>query len=191
MFLTDFIGKKVFSYEGKILGYTRCACFSPNFKKVTALLCADSEEEDFTIPFFPRKFGDAVVLPKNSANATTVSFGVPYSPLSRQVYSDSGVFLGLVTDMALEKSRPTYLLIGEKRCSVTDVDAFGDCILLRLRNKSATTNPDILGKLLTLDLHDDSGKVVFAKGTIITPSVLKTAVMRKRLIELTAKSFSN
>lgn len=190
MFLTDFIGKKVFSYEGKLLGYTRCACFSENFKKVTALLCSDDEEEDFTVPFSPQKFGDAIILPKKSSRAATVPFGVPYSPLAKQVYSEVGAFLGVVSDMVLEKSAPTYLIIGEKRYSVADVTAFCDCILLRLHGKNAVeTGVELFGKTVTRDLTDGDGKVIFAKGTVVSPSVLKSAVLRKRLVELTATTF--
>lgn len=191
MFLTDFIGKKVFSHDGKILGYTRCACFSENFKKVTALLCSDDEEEDFTIPFSPKKFDDAVILPKNNPRAAA-PFGVPYSPLSRQVYSEVGAFLGVVSDVVLEKSAPTYLVVGEKRYSVADVTAFSDCILLRLHDKNtAKTGMHILGKTVARDLTDGDGKVVFAKGTVISPAILKNALLKKRLVELTAIAFSD
>lgn len=190
MFLTDFIGKKVFSYEGKLLGYTRCACFSENLKKVTALLCSDDEEEDFTVPFSSKKIGDAVILPKKNSRAATAPFGVPFSPLARQVYSEVGAFLGVVSDMLLEKSTPTYLIVGEKRYSVADVTAFGDCILLRLRGKSAAeTGVDLFGKTVTRDLTDGDGKVIFPKGTVVSPAVLKSAVLRKRLVELTATTF--
>lgn len=185
MFLTDFIGKKVCSYDGKILGYTRSACFSSDYKKITALLCSDDEEEDFLIPFPLKKFDDAVILPKTSA-----SVGVNplfYSPISRPVYSENGAFLGMVTDVLLEKSRPVWLFLKEKRCLVSDVTAFGDCILLRLSGKTKT---DLSGRTLVRDITDENGNIVFFKGTILSPNVLKAATAKKRLVELTARSFS-
>ena len=125
MFLKDLIGKKVLSHDGKILGYTRCALFSAGFKRITALLCADEEEEDFFLPLSPKQpIDDALVMPRRKSAKIT---GMPYSPLLRQAYSAQGKFLGRVTDVRLEYLSVAALLIDGNEYPAGRVKAFGDC----------------------------------------------------------------
>lgn len=199
MFLKDFIGKKVLSYEGKVLGYTRCAFFSSNFKRITAMLCADEEEEDFILPLSQtQNVDDALVMPRKTAAKVT---GAPYSPLLKQAYSTQGKFLGMVSNAVICNLSVTALIVAGKEYPIERVKAFGDCILINTaekvtkpkarRSSAALTKPEILlGRVLKFDIADKDGRLLFCKGTVITQNVLKKAALNKKLVELTAKTLT-
>ncbi len=205
MFLKDLIGKKVLSHEGKLLGYTRCALFSSSFKRITALLCSDAEEEDFILPLSPKQnIDDALVMPRRSAAKVT---GTPYSPLLKQVYSAQGKFLGCVSDVVLDGLSVAALLVDGSEYTTDRVKAFGDCILIntapkavRPRKKTPSAAGErtekvrpavLLGRTLRYDVKEGTDRLLFAKGTRITPGVLRQAALHKKLVELTAKSLAN
>ena len=203
MFLKDLIGKKVLSHDGKILGYTRCALFSAGFKRITALLCADEEEEDFFLPLSPKQpIDDALVMPRRKSAKIT---GMPYSPLLRQAYSAQGKFLGRVTDVRLEYLSVAALLIDGTDSPAGRVKPLGACILIdtaeraarprRAKNSAAAENKArpavLLGRTLRHDIREDTDELLFARGTRITPAVLRTAARHKKLVELTAKTLAD
>lgn len=195
MNLSNLIGQNVLSYKGETVGYTRCACFSSRFKKVTALLCSDMEEEDFLLPLssLPEEGKPLVFTHKSKAKTT-----LPYSPLSRPVYSESGKFLGHVSEMHLDNDLvPQSIAVGETVYPIKSVTAFGDCILVNLRRREsppAAPSPVskepfvLLGKKIKADIKDDDGKILFSKGATITPFTLKKAVRYNKTVELTAKT---
>ena len=193
MFLKDFIGKTILSGDGQILGYSRCALFSPSFKRITALVCADEEEEDFIFPLSAKKQrGDAFILPRRKTAKVT---GMPYSPLLKQVYSAEGEYLGCVRDVVLENLTVVELIAGEKRYPFASVKAFGDCILLHSTNKKTTaknkksTHP-LFGKLIRFDVWDKNGNLLFKKGKSVTHQTIKTAKKHKKILELTVKTLA-
>ncbi len=191
-FLKDLIGKKVVSCEGKILGYTRAPLFSENFKRICALLCADEDEEDFILPLSRRqKVDDVFLMPRQKRQNVT---GMPYSPLLKQAYSAQGKLLGVVEDVQLEEFKISALIIDGKKYAADKVKAFGDCVLINdsptpLR-KTKRKEKILLGKVLKFDVFSQDGDVLFTKGTLITPQILKTAALKKRLLELTAKTLA-
>ena len=201
MFLKDFIGKKVLSHEGKILGYTRSAFFSSGFKRITALLCSDEEEEDFILPLTQNQtVSDALIMPRRPSNKVT---GTPYAPILKQVYSLQGEFLGCVSDVVMNDLVVASLIVNGKEYPVEKMKSFGDCILMnttpKAPSKQKKRNPVeqkprptiLLGKVLKYNIADENGKLLFAKGLIISQNTLKTAAVHKKLLELTAKTLAD
>lgn len=202
MFFKDLIGKKVLSQDGKLLGYSRCAVFSANHRRIVALLCADAEEEDFILPLSPRRnIGDALVMPRRSSGKVS---GMPYSPLLKQAYTVQGQFLGCVSDVRLENLTVAAIVLEDKELPADKMKAYGDCILFDLSPKSERTSRGrknagekepirpavLLGRTLRYDIKSAPDKLLFAKGTRITPDVLRSAYKHKKLVELTAKSLA-
>ncbi len=191
-FLKDLIGKKVVSCEGKILGYTRAPLFSQNFKRICALLCADGEEEDFILPLSMRqKVDDVFLMPRQKRQNVA---GMPYSPLLKQAYSAQGKFLGVVEDVQLEEFKISALIIDGKEYAANTIKAFGDCVLINdapaPARKKKRKDKIILGRVLKFDVFNQDGDVLFSKGTLITPQILRNAALNKRLLELTAKTLA-
>lgn len=200
MYLTDLIGQEI-TADNTAIGYSYAVCFSHGCKKVTALLCADEEEEDFFLPLSPDAFkGGKLVMPRSRKSKNT---GTVYSPFSRPIYRSDGVFLGFVTDMVLSDFKVTALQAGEKVFPAEEVTAFGDCILIGQKAKGGQKKeqektpssarqrrPLVLGRTVKADILDEEGNLLFARGTAVTPKILRQAVKFNRLIELTAKVLS-
>lgn len=211
MFLKDFIGKKIISHDGKIIGYSRSPLFSSGFKKVTALLCANEEEEDFVLPLTQQQIaGDVLLI---SARKSSKISGMPYSPFLKSVYSTKGTYLGRVSDVRIENLNVFSILTEDKEYESSRIKAFGDCILINTSapaariKKSETTSVKqkdpckkinaaprpavLLGKVIKQDVKQDDGQtVLFAKGTTVTPQILKEAALQNKLLDLTVKTLS-
>ncbi len=202
MFLKDLIGKKVLSHDGKLLGYSRAAIFSANFRRIVALLCADEDEEDFLFPLSAAlSVGDALIMPRRPS---AKSEGRTYSPLLKQVYTVQGKFLGCVSDLRLEKMKIIAAVLDDKELPADKIKAWGDCLLYDPAPKTARARRQrgeekeptaarpviLLGRTLRHDVKKSAEETLFAKGTRITPAVLRAAALHKKLVELTAKTLS-
>ncbi len=191
IFFKDLIGKQVKNNQDEIIGYARAGIFSKNRKKITTLLCADNEEKDFSFPLTDDILTaeDTLLLP--AVKRRTIR-GETYSPIRKSVYSLQGEYLGVVSDLKIERGNILSVLMGEREFEIEQVRALGDCILVNVQpatSKKKTKNlPILLGQVLRYNVCNDQGELIFGKGQVITPQTLKTALSCNKLLELTIKS---
>lgn len=96
MQLTSLIGKQILSPAGEHIGYVLAARPSRDLKKVSCLVCADDDEEEF---FLPMKnvlsCGDALIAQRVRASSPT---GIP-CPVGNAVYSHKGERIGTLGEL--------------------------------------------------------------------------------------------
>lgn len=116
MQLSSFIGKPVISPSGDAYGYVTDVRLSRAMDKVSCIVCADDEEEEFYLPLRAvHAAADAVIAGKARLSAAT---GVP-SPIGRLAYTHTGEALGAVADVVLEEgAEPELIIAGTDRVSV-------------------------------------------------------------------------
>lgn len=108
MKLTSLIGKQILSPAGENLGYVLAAHPSRDMKKLSSLLCADGDENEFFLSAKSlRSCGDALIAGKTRIPAKT---GVD-SPVGRAVYSDAGESLGTVCELVLGPEGESELIV--------------------------------------------------------------------------------
>lgn len=111
MQLSSVIGKPVLSPTGENYGYVTDARLSRDFSRISCLVCADGEEEEFYVPLRAvLSCEDAVIAGKARIAAPT---GV-LSPIGKRVFSHTGESLGTVSDVLLgEGSEAVLILVKE------------------------------------------------------------------------------
>lgn len=98
MQLTSLIGKLVLSPAGEKIGYVIAALPSRDLKKVSCLLCADNDEEEFYLPVKNiLSYGDALIA---NRSRTSIPTGIS-CPIGNAVYSHTGGFLGTLGELLL------------------------------------------------------------------------------------------
>ena len=108
MQISTLIGKPILTRTGDKLGYVTAARLSRDLTKLSALCCADADEEEFYLPARTvLAVGDAVIAGNARLKAPT---GVA-CPVGKRAFSYTGEELGVVTDM--ETGESPSLLIGE------------------------------------------------------------------------------
>lgn len=97
MQLSALISKPTLSKEGKPIGYVKNVYIGKNKNSLSALICVDGEEEEFTIPARSVSFGKDIVV--GSARCSSPS-GFP-CPVGKSVYSSLGERLGTAREYTL------------------------------------------------------------------------------------------
>lgn len=114
MQIASLIGKSVLSCTGESLGYVIALRLTRDMRKLSCLVCADPDEEEFFLPARAvRSVEDAVMAGTSRIPSPT---GIA-CPIGRPVYSRTGEFLGQITDV--ETGEAPELIIsapeGERR----------------------------------------------------------------------------
>ena len=108
MQLSMLIGKQILTPAGERLGYVTGAFLARDLKKLSALVAADAEEEEF---FMPTRaliaYNDAVIA--NNFRTRSPS-GVP-SPVGLPAYSEKGELLGSVGDWLFGEEDAVIILV--------------------------------------------------------------------------------
>lgn len=110
MLISSLPGKAVLTRSGEWLGYVVALTLTRDMKKLSCLICADAEEEEFLLPARAvLSAGDAVIARRQRAERAT---GVP-SPIGRQVFSHTGEELGVIADVDTGEA-PALIVRGEE-----------------------------------------------------------------------------
>lgn len=110
MLISSLPGKAVLTRSGEWLGYVVALTLTRDMKKLSCLICADAEEEEFLLPARAAlSAGDAVIARRQRAERAT---GVP-SPIGRQVFSHTGEELGVIADVDTGED-PALIVRGEE-----------------------------------------------------------------------------
>ena len=110
MLISSLPGKAVLTRSGEWLGYVVALTLTRDMKKLSCLICADAEEEEFLLPARAvLSAGDAVIARRQRAERAT---GVP-SPIGRQVFSHTGEELGVIADVDTGED-PALIVRGEE-----------------------------------------------------------------------------
>lgn len=100
MQISSLVGKRILTPDEKEIGYVLGVLLSKNRKKLSALVCADEDEEEFYLPARALiKVGETVTA--RPSRLTTATGEV--CPIGFPVYSDAGKFLGFVKNVLLEE----------------------------------------------------------------------------------------
>lgn len=112
MQLSNVIGKPVLTPTGEERGYVVAANLSRDYAKISCLVCADAEEEEFYLPARAiLSVGDAVIAAGRRLSAPN---GVP-SPVGKEAYTIAGILLGTISDVRLgEDAEPVFLLASSR-----------------------------------------------------------------------------
>lgn len=96
MLISSLVGKTVLSRSGERFGYVLALRPARDMKKLSCLICADDDEEEFFLPARAvLSVEDAVIAGRQRTNAPT---GIP-SPIGSPVYTHTGEQLGTITDI--------------------------------------------------------------------------------------------
>lgn len=128
MQVSALIGKPVLSGNGERLGYVTALFFARDYSRISCLVCADDEEEEFILPARAvRADGDAVIVGRQRLPEPV---GVP-SPIGRTVYSHTGEQLGIVADIRTGNT-PEFVLHGPQKeeCFPLSIAAVGETVIL-------------------------------------------------------------
>lgn len=213
MQLSTLIGKRILSQEGNELGYVIDVLFNKTRTKLCALVCADDDEEEFYLEEKALLSVGDVLVCRDVRCARPQGNG---NPLSLRAYTDTGLSLGTVRDVAFEKDG-TYLVCENGRYSVTGA-RFGHVIVVKTtaprkktkspsRKATGTKSPEkkpektpsagdlnrlnLLGRRLKKSVYDEDGNAIAYLGEIITPEILSTARRHNRLLQLTVNTLTN
>lgn len=129
MQISSFIGKPILSPAGSSLGYVLQVYTTRDMKKISCLVCADDEEEEFYLPARAMlSYGDAVLAGKARLSAPS---GIP-SPIGKTVFAHTGEKLGTVTDLQAEADASMLMVTreGEKTAFPADCAAIGETVIV-------------------------------------------------------------
>lgn len=109
MQLSTLIGKPVLTRAGDRLGYVTAAHPARDLKKISSLVCADDDENEFCLPARAiLSVSDAVIAGGARLKAPT---GIE-SPIGKRAYSHTGEELGALSDVELGEI-PSLLITGD------------------------------------------------------------------------------
>lgn len=218
MQISAFIGKPVLTRTGEHLGYVTAVRFARDFSRVSCLVCADGEEEEFFLPARAiLSAGDAVFAGgQRFASAAGVE-----SPVGRAAYLSTGEALGTVADLETE---PPSLIVrgarGDVRIPVAQA-AVGESVVVYASEKQrraagtsarpAKRSPvkispsvpaaeqaavrlggaDLLGRTVKRNVFDDGGNPVARAGERITAETLRRARLKNRLLTLAVNTLTD
>ncbi|MBR7186338.1 MAG: hypothetical protein IKD43_02485 [Clostridia bacterium] len=137
MQISTLISKPVLSPGGDAYGYVTDVRFARGYQKISCLVCADVEEEEFYVPLRAVLFfGDAVIVSRSRIATPTGLF----SPIGKCAYTHTGEALGNVSDVILEEDAESTIVISDgKTQTVTRVS----CASIR---ENAVLYPDAFSK---------------------------------------------
>ncbi len=175
MFLKEVNGKEI--VVGKtVKGYCRGVAISLKSHTVKYLLCASGAgEADFTISASAVKgVGEKITL---SSLRTVCPRGCAKIIIGRPAYSFEGVYLGKITDLAMQDFTATYLFTDQDEIyPVSAITASQDALLLK-REQPFPIGQRIPAPMLPHFTEKKDG--------LVTKPVLKSALAQGKLIRLT------
>lgn len=116
MQLTSLIGKQILSPAGEHIGYVLAARPARDLKKVSCLVCADEEEEEFFLPVKNvLSYGDALIAQRTRTTAPT---GLP-CPIGSAVYSSEGERIGTLGELLIESGSDPLFIVHEEGVKFT------------------------------------------------------------------------
>ena len=128
MQISSLVGKTVLSRSGEWLGYVDALRLTRDMKKLSCLVCADGEEEEFYIPARAViSAEDAVIAGRQRAASPT---GVS-CPVGRPVYTHTGEFCGVIADMVPGDAPELVIMgVGEARRVPVACAALGETAIV-------------------------------------------------------------
>ena len=106
MLTSSFIGKRLITPAGENLGYVLGVRLSRDRRKLSCLLCADGEEEEFFLPARAVLYdSDALVVRKTRISSPT---GI-LPPVMTPVYTHTGELLGTAADFRFGDEDPALI----------------------------------------------------------------------------------
>ncbi len=116
MQISNLISKPILSPAGESYGYVTDVRISRDYKKISCLICADREEEEFFLPCRAvLSIRDALIVSKARLSAPT---GIP-SPIGKTVYFYTGEALGYIADVVLSETEESLLVIASEGGTTT------------------------------------------------------------------------
>ncbi len=116
MQLTSLIGKQILSPAGENIGYVLAAQPSRDLKKISCLLCADGDEDEFYLPVKNvLSYGDALIA---NRSRTSVSSGIP-CPIGNAVYSHTGGYLGTLGELLIGDGAAPLFIVHDNGAKLT------------------------------------------------------------------------
>ena len=139
MQISSLIGTIILSPEGERLGYVKDVLLTRDLKAVASLVAVDGDEEEFYLAARTvHAVKDAMIAGKARLTAPV---GVP-SPLGRAVYSQSGEYLGAVSDVTLaEDSIVRVIKDGEEQSFAGSHVAVGETVIVYEGRRPAQKRP--------------------------------------------------
>lgn len=128
MNLSTLIGKPVLTRSGERLGYVTSAFPTRDLKKISSVVCADDNEDEFYLPARALlSVSDAVIA--GGARLKTPT-GIE-SPIGRRAYSSTGEEIGALTDAELGEIPVLLISSGENtvRCEA-DRASIGETVIV-------------------------------------------------------------
>lgn len=111
MQISSLVGKSVLSRTGEWLGYVVALRLTRDMKKLSCLVCADGDEEEFYLPARAVLAAeDAVIAGRQRLQAPTGT----ECPVGRPVYTHTGEFCGVIADM-VPGDAPELIVAAEKK----------------------------------------------------------------------------
>jgi hypothetical protein len=130
MKISNLYGIKVESFNKKKNGYVLNIATSDN--KITYLICIDDNEREFLIqPTNIISMGDKIVFDKVSTKQPCKN----KLQLGKSCFTQSGKFLGKLTDYECANFNLKFAIIGNKKFATTRL-TFGDIIIVSADSKS-------------------------------------------------------
>lgn len=128
--LSDYIGKPVVLLNGSYAGYVTGALLSKKLDALRALVCSDSEEEEFVLPASSiRAFGDGGVMIRSTAGKMPKEM-VP-APVGVRVLTENGNLAGIVQDFVREEHKIKQVIFSSgEQYAVSRMRGNGDCLIL-------------------------------------------------------------
>ncbi len=117
-----------------IFGKITDLIFDESLKKIAYFLCIN-EDEKFALPYeCILTFGDAVTVENQveKRSLLDLDFTTHKTIIGKEVYSDNGTKVGIITDVVFDSTGNTYqILAGAQAVKVGDIQGIGDLILLK------------------------------------------------------------
>ena len=168
MKLSTLFGKEVTGPAGK-----KCYILSvyADGDKLCRAVLADAGEKEISVNFKDLSFTkNSAVCGEGEAPAS----GQPLR-LGKPVFDYEGNYLGVLTDMSLEKDALTFAHVGSAKFSVGDI-VYGDAVIVK---NSARILKSSVKK---------NGKVIIRRGTPLTPDVAERARKHGEYVQTNLKT---
>ena len=169
MKLSDIYGKRVLSTAGKS-GYVLGVYADKN--KIECLICADEDENEFTVDFKNIKSIKDKILFKEGGSEIK---GTKLLKLGIPVYDCEGELFGKLTDLTFTKNTLTQAHVGSKKFSLCDI-VLGDIVIIK--NTARIVKSDV----------KSGGRVIIKKGTPLSEQLLKKACKKGEYVQTNLKT---
>ncbi|MCH5142885.1 MAG: hypothetical protein J1G07_04160 [Clostridiales bacterium] len=168
MKISEIYGKRVESTAGK-RGYV--IAIKANGKKLECLICADENEDEFTVDINNViNFGDVIIF---NDRESAIKSALPLR-LGRASFDECGKYLGNLEEYLFEGNTLLKAKIGKKNYPAEGL-VCGDAVIVK---KIKRLKGDVL----------KSGKIIIKSGTYLTDEVMDSATLQGEYVQTTMKS---